>query len=432
MVLAVPASASAQEPYSVSVFSRVPDPGQPEGIAVAPDGTVYVGTNNAGDGTRSPKQPSKIFAYDPQGTLKRDYTVTGQDTTSNMYGVYGLATDANGDVYFADRVPARIVKLDRETGAQSDYARFPDLKPCGPSSGDAPCSRTTGDESPFPNALAFGPANSLYVTDAAQAAIWRILPGGGEPQLVRSDPLLEAPIAGPNGIVVDPDGRTMTFAQSNFPPGPTPEYANGRIYRLPLNGAGPLNLVWEGRPFDVPDGIALAKSGNIWVALAGPDQVGVIDPSGREVARIPQSMTQNSQQEIPFDKPASVAFLGERVLVTNQSLFNRNPQNWAVLAVTAGEPGVKPFGPGGKLKVTVRPRRVRAGVATFGFRVTGPDGRPVGTARIAVGRSRTGTNLEGNGKMRVRLHVTGRRKVVATAPGYERATAYYRVLSRRR
>jgi sugar lactone lactonase YvrE len=429
---AVPPPAAAQQPHSVSVFSRVPDPGQPEGIAVGPDGAVYVGTNNAGDGTRMPRQPSKIFAYDPNGTLKREYVVSGQDTSNNLYGVYGLAADAGGNVYFADRVPPRIVKLDVATGAQSDYARFPDLKPCGPSPGDTPCSRTNGDQAPFPNGLSFGPANSLYVTDAAQAAVWRILPGGGDPTLVRSDPLLEAPVAGPNGIVVDSDGRTMTFAQSNFPPGPTPETANGRIYRLPLSGAGALKLVWEGRPFDVPDGIALAKSGNIWVALAGPDQVGVIDPTGREVARVPASMVENSQQEIPFDKPASVAFLGKRVLVTNQSLFNRDPQHWAVLAIEAGEEGVKPFGPGGKLKLKITPRRVRAGRARFGFHVTGPDGRAVGGARIAVGRRRTGTNIEGNGKMQVRVSVPGLRKAVVTAPGYEKARASYRVLPRRR
>ncbi len=239
-------------------------------------------------------------------------------------------------------------------------------------------------------------------------------------------------MAGPNGIVVDPDGKTMTFAQSNFPPGPTPETAPGRIYRLPLSGEGDLKLVWEGKPFDVPDGIALAKSGNIWVALAGPDQVGVIDPSGHEIARIPQSMVENSQQDVPFDKPASVAFLGTRALVTNQSLFNRDPERWAVLAVEAGEEGVKPFGPGGKLKVTVSPRRVRAGLARFGFHVTGPDGRAVGGARIALGRKRTSTGSDGNGEMQARVTVTGRRKVVVTAPGYERAVASYRVLSRRR
>ncbi len=175
--LAAAAPAAAQQQYAVSVFTRVADPGQPEGIAVAPDGPVYVGTNNAGDGTRMPPHPSKIFAYDSMGTLTREYTVTGQDTSNNLYGVYGLATDAGGNVYFADRVPPRIVKLDPASGVQSDYARFPDLKPCAPSSGDTPCSRTTGDQVPFPNGLAWGPDNSLYVTDGAQAAIWRIRPG---------------------------------------------------------------------------------------------------------------------------------------------------------------------------------------------------------------------------------------------------------------
>jgi len=432
LAAALPQAAAAQQPYGVSLFTRVPDPGQPEGIAVADDGTVYVGTNNAGDGERMPRQPSKIFAYGPNGAVKRDFVVNGQDTSNNLYGVYGLITDHGGNVYFADRVPPRIVKLDPKTGVQTEFARFPDLKPCGQSPAGTPCSRTTGDQAPFPNGLAWGPANSLYVTDGLQAAIWRILPGGGEPTLVRSDPLLEAPVAGPNGIFVDPDGKTMTFAQSNFPPGPTPETANGRIYRLPLSGEGDLKLVWEGRPFDVPDGIALAKSGNIWVALAGPDQVGVIDPSGREVVRVPGSPAENQAQEVPFDKPASVAFLGTKALVTNQSLFNRDPDHWAVLAVEAGEPGTPQFGAGGKLKLKVAPRRVRAGLARFGFRVTGPDGRAVGGATIRVGRKRTGTGLNGNGKMQVRLRKTGLRKAVATAPGYGKAAARFRVLPRRR
>jgi sugar lactone lactonase YvrE len=433
LAIAVGTPAGAQAPYTTSLFARVPDPGQPEGIAVASDGTVYAGTNNAGDGTRRPRTPSKIFSYDSKGAQSTEYPVLGQDLTNDMYGVYGLATDNSGNVYFADRAPPRIVKLDAKTGAQSDYARLPDIKPCSGAPAGAPCSKTTADQAPFPNALAFGPSGSLYVTDALQAAVWRILPGGGEPTLVRSDPLLEAAVAGPNGIFIDPDGKTMTFAQSNFPPGPTPELANGRIYRLPLSGEGDLKLVWEGKPFDVPDGIALAKSGNIWVALSGPDQMMVLDPAGKEIARFP-SMTENSQQEVPYDKPASVAFLGKRALVTNQSLFNRDSTHWAILAVDAREEGQQPFRPGGKMKVKLAtPRRVRVGLRRFALGVTrASDGVGVGGARVAIGRGRTGTNIAGSAKMQVRLTQSGLRKIVVTAPGYDRVTLHFRVLPRRR
>jgi hypothetical protein len=224
----------------------------------------------------------------------------------------------------------------------------------------------------------------------------------------------------------------MTFAQSNFPPGPTPDLANGRIYRLPLSGEGPLKLVWEGRPMDVPDGIALAKSGNIWVALAGPDQMLVVDPSGKEIARFP-SMTENSQQEVPFDKPASVAFLGTSALVTNQSLFNRDATHWAILAVDAREKGQEPFRPGGKMKVKLATsKRVRVGLRRFALSVTrASDGVGVGNARVAIGRARTGTNLAGSAKMQVRLRKTGVRKIVVTAPGYDRVVLHFRVLPRR-
>lgn len=71
----------------------------------------------------------------------------------------------------------------------------------------------------------------------------------------------------------------------------------------------------------------------------------VISPRGEELARAPSSESENQQMEVPFDQPASVAFLGERLLVTNHSLFARNEDHYAVLDVFAGEQGLPLFRP---------------------------------------------------------------------------------------
>ena len=52
--------------------------------------------------------------------------------------------------------------------------------------------------------------------------------------------------------------------------------------------------------------------------------------------------------EVPFDGPASAAFLGRRLLVTNQTspvAGSGNPKHWAVLDVFAGERGLPRYLP---------------------------------------------------------------------------------------
>ena len=49
------------------MFTRIGPPGQPEPVAIGPDGRVYVGTNQLGHGDAD--APSKVFAYSPAGEL---------------------------------------------------------------------------------------------------------------------------------------------------------------------------------------------------------------------------------------------------------------------------------------------------------------------------------------------------------------------------
>ena len=164
--------AAARDHFDTRVLAHVPAPGYPALSTVAPDRTIYVGTFT--DAAGSDLGPSKVFAYAPDGQLKRTYTVEGQ-TAGASNGVQAAAMDAKGRVYLLDQHPARVVVLDPATGAQSTYATFKDVPACTPgASGD--CSATVSDNEPEPDYAAWGTDGSLYVTDYTQGLIWRVPP----------------------------------------------------------------------------------------------------------------------------------------------------------------------------------------------------------------------------------------------------------------
>lgn len=84
----------------------------------------------------------------------------------------------------------------------------------------------------------------------------------------------------------------------------------------------------------------------------------LLSRDGSELDREPDSPAENSGLEVPLDGPASVAFLGRRVLVTNHSPLTGNPRSWAVLNVYAGERGLRLFAPRTGMRKRL-PRRSR-------------------------------------------------------------------------
>jgi sugar lactone lactonase YvrE len=344
-----PALARERTPLDVRVFARVGDPGEPEPIAIGPaHRRIFVGTNQQGKGDAS--APSRIFKYTPRGKLVDDYVIKGQPLDSD-HGIQGLAFDGDGLLYALDRSDKpRVITIDRKSGEQRTYARFRDVPSCSASGRHHNCSDTTGDNPAGPDYAAFAPDGRLYVTDIDQALIWRIPAGAGKgpvgrPRVWFTDPALEN-VFGPNGCQFMPDGRTLLFAVTAQGPS-AGDPTQGALFKLRVRSdgaAGKLRRFWTSQPVDGPDGFALARSGRVYLALAGANQMVVISPGGDEIARVPATPADNLQMEVPFDGPASVAFLGERVLVTNQSTAGI-PASWAVLDVFAGERGLPLFRP---------------------------------------------------------------------------------------
>ncbi len=343
-------AAGARERFDVDLFARVLDPGAPEGIAISSEREVFVGTSPKEGGPSGMQRPSKVFVYSPAGELNREYVIRGQDLDDPFYGLVGMAFDGGDRLYSADAAPPRIVRLDPRTGRQQTYARFRDVPRCSALDRSRNCSDTDLDMTSLPDYPVFARDGTMYVTDLNQALIWRVPPGGGRPEVWFTERGFES-LFGPNGIQFMADGKTLLFALSTEGnPAATPSRPSG-LYELPVRPdgrPGTPRLFWQSKSSDVPDGFAIARSGNVYVALAGTpfgNAVAVVSPQGDEIARAPANPLENEQQEVPFDQPASVAFLGRRVLVTNHALFSRNPDHYAVLDVFAGERGLPLYRP---------------------------------------------------------------------------------------
>jgi sugar lactone lactonase YvrE len=328
------------------IFTKVPSPGFPEGITVADDNTIYVGTHQSA--TNPSNAPSHVFAYDKNGKLKRDYVIQGQDSSGQ--GILGMALDKQGNLYILDRNPSRVIRLNPKTGEQSTYATFHEVKPCVDGQPAGNCSAESEDRTSYADDLVFAPDGTLYVTDIQQALIWKIPNGGGKAKVWYTHPDLDS-VFGANGIRFTDNGRTLVFAVSIHGITDPNQMFNGkgRIYTLTINKdgtPGKRTLIWESKQNgEGPDGFAIGKSGNLYVALALPGGLLVLSPDGKEITRTPATPEQNQQQEVPYSLPANVAFHGKHVLITNQDFFVGDPQKHVVFKVNVGEQGKQLFRP---------------------------------------------------------------------------------------
>ena len=450
VIAAVGATATpalARDRFDTKVLAHVPAPGYPALSLVGPDRTIYVGTftNAQGDDTG----PSKVFAFAPDGQLKRTFTIQGQ-TPGKVHGVQVAAIDTKRRLYLLDQHPARVLTLNSKTGKQLTYATFKDVPTCLPGASTGDCSATTMDNEPEPDYAAWGTDGSLYVTDYTQGLVWRVPPGGGEAKIWLTDPLLDGAQFGPAGIVLRPDHKSLLISTSAGPVAAPGDPTTGKLYSVPIGAdgkPGALKRLWESGPREGPDGFALAASGNVYMSLVGPgaNQLVLIGPDGKELARTPADPAANAQMEVPFDSPSSVQFDGQRLIVTNDAFFSGDQSHMVLFDVFAGEPGEPVFVPGAsqpspqvtrskkRYSLTVRPRSVRSGhMRRFRFRAHVSDAagkRPLARARVIFAGRRVRTDARGVAVIRVRLHTRGRRMARLLLSGKRRtvAKAYVRV-----
>jgi len=377
-LLASAPAAQARERFDTKLLARVPSPGYPAQAYVHPNGRVYEGTYvNSSAGA----VPSRVFEFDGEdGTLRRSWTVPGQKLSGEQ-AVQVTTSDAQGNLVVLDNDPARVLKLDRDTGEFTTYSTFADIE---------------GGSAPRPNYGAWGPDGSLYVTDYGQGLVWRVPPGGGPALVWLRDGRLEGSAGfGTTGIALAADRRTLLVAQGSSALGLGElNPATGKIYSVAIgaNGRpGAMRRLWESAPGDVPDGFAIAASGRLYVPLVGlPAQIAIVAPSGREIERFPREAGSGENgSPVPFDSPSSARFLGTRLIVANQSALAGDRNHQALLDVEAGEPGLPELIPGrdatapALTRVSVSPRRFAA-IRRGGKARRARKGRPARGARLRL------------------------------------------------
>ncbi|MEA2493820.1 MAG: hypothetical protein QOJ29_1731 [Thermoleophilaceae bacterium] len=420
------------------LFAQVPSPGAPEPVVIAPDGTVYTATLNAESGDTA--APSKVFAFSPEGKLKRTYDIGGQ-ALSQQHGITGMAMDAAGYLYIGSLAPPAVYRLDPRTGVQTTYATLRDVPICS-ATVTSDCSKAQQDMKPWPDYIVLAPDGSLYETDSLQALIWKVPPGGGKGQVWWTDErvqsLLGPPAFGPSAMKLGPDHKTLFFTTIEGPTGDGDPSA-GRIWKLPIRPdgkPGELQQFYVAQSADAPGGIGFAKSGDIYVTLSGSNAVAQIGPDGKEKARFPDPVT-NATFTPPLDSPLDVAFRGNSLLVANSAYLSNTASSFALLDVFVGEPGYEPLRPKlpppigtvTRLKLTVTPSKLVAGKRTLmRFKVTGQSGKAVGGARIRVGRTHVRSNSKGRAQATIVSNQLGTKRATVRSQGFAPGHAVFTVV----
>ena len=281
----------------VDIFAVLPAGSTgPEGLAVGPDGDVFVttfGFNAAG----AVATPSQLFDFRPDGTLRRQVSIQGASPHT-----LGLAFNpVTGDLIVLDFGAGTALKVDPKTGASTVFATV------------------TGSSGL--NALTFDLAGNVYISDSFQGIIWRTGPHGGAATVWAQDPLLVpngVPPFGANGIEFNNE-RTILYVANT---------ANDQIIAIPVtNGrsnnptAGQAGVLVNS--INGADGIIVDAHDNIWAAANQADEIVVINKTGKAIAKL-GDFAGVDEDGVPHGLlfPASPAFSpdGKTLYVTNLAL----------------------------------------------------------------------------------------------------------------
>ncbi len=277
---------------AAELFAVLPDGASgPEGLTVGPDGNVYVATfgfNAAGPVTGL----GQLYVFNRQGKLLRNVSV--QSSSPHLLGI--AFHPQTGALLVIDFGGGQVLRVDPFTGASSVFMTV------------------TGSSGL--NGITFDSAGNVYVSDSAQGIIWKTGANGGPGTAWVTDALLTTagvPPFGANGVEFNHEETTLFVANTG----------NDAIVQIPVNNGTPEKPVVFVNSINGADGIAIDAHDNLWVAANQNDEIDVVSPTGKLLARLGdfEGLTRSgTPRGLLF--PASPAFSGngEFIYVTNLAL----------------------------------------------------------------------------------------------------------------
>ena len=274
-------------------FATLPPPlRHPEGLCVDRSAGEFYVT----DFDYQTTQPSgRVAVFDQSGRLLR---VLVLQSSPRLLGCE--FRPGTHELYVLDFLAAKVLRVDPLSGTTTVFAT-----PV-PAGGNGL------------NALTFDTAGNMYVSDSFQGIIWKTGPtGGAMTAWVGPDPLLAptgVPPFGANGLQFNSQG-TLFVANT----------AQDTVVQIPVaNGVPGAPSVFV-NSINGADGLVIDADDNLWVAANQADEIVVVDPSGKAIAKLGDFdglSPQGSPRGLLF--PASPVLFGEFVYVTNLALNGRD------------------------------------------------------------------------------------------------------------
>jgi sugar lactone lactonase YvrE len=253
---------------------------EPVGVAVAPDGTVYI-ADARDNSIRRLRPDGTIDPFAGPGQRAGNYGDGGPARGAEFAGPRGIAVAANGAIYIADYYHSAIRRIAPDRTVLSVAGTYsPGF------SGDE--GQATKAKLGAPAAVASISDGIFYIADQKNNRIRRVaggvittVAGTGRQGFSGDDgPATEARLSEPEGIALAPDGTLYISDTGNHR---IRKVVDGTITTVAGNGEDRFSGEREpalGATLNQPKGLAVAADGSVFVADAGNNRVRHINSDG--------------------------------------------------------------------------------------------------------------------------------------------------------